>query len=341
MKKLSLILIIFLLSFSFSIGADDTAMNESTITKGDILSLSDEDKGRRKHIVIKGDTLWDISSDKIEDNFLWPKVWKFNPQVKNPDLIYPGDIITIPSREELMGIKEVPVAIKPIAKRSKPVIKAPEIIPPRYLVDQDFYNSLGWIAADYQGIGEIMQGPSGRTVFGKHDTVYLKTDKKFPNGKRLLAINKVKTVRHPRTDKKLGLLIHVTGILEVTGIQDGYFKANITQGFRESKSGYVVIPYMETLPPVVPEVISTPDISGYIVESYMTTKMTSKRDVVFLDKGINDGLEPGDTFSVFSDGEIRTTEGTIQVVSLKPETSAAIVIDSRRELLIGDSWGNK
>jgi hypothetical protein len=218
---------------------------------------------------------------------------------------------------------------------------APEKIPPRYLVDQDFYNSLAWIDADYHGVGEIMQGPSGRTVFGKHDIVYLKTDEVFSKGERLLAINKVKTVRHPRTDKNLGLLVHVTGILEVTGIQEGYFKARITQGFRESKAGDDVIPFMETLPPVVPEVIRTPDIGGYIVESYMTTKMTSQRDVIFLDKGINDGLEPGDTFSVFSDGELRITEGTIQVISLKPETSTAIIIKSSRELLIGDSWGNK
>lgn len=340
MKKLSITLIMLILFFASSISADDTAMKEKTVTKGDMLSLDDLDNGPGKYIVKKGDTLWDISSDKIEDNFLWPKLWKFNPQVKNPDLIYPGDIITIPSREELMGVKKVPVATKPIAKRSKPVIKAPDKIPPRYLVDQDFYNSLGWIDADYQGIGEIMQDPSGRTVFGKHDIVYIKTDEELYNGERLLAINKVKTVRHPRTDKKLGFLIHVTGIIDVTGIQDGYYKAKITRGFRESKSGDVVIPFMETMPPVVPEVIRTPDINGYIVESYKTTNMTSKWDVVFLDKGTNDGLKPGDTFSVFSDGDIRTTEGILQVVSLKPETSTAIVIKSVRELLIGDSWGN-
>ena len=223
MKKLSITLIIFILFFSFSISADDTGKKESTITKGDILSLSDLDKGPGKYIVKEGDTLWDISSDKIEDNFLWPKLWKFNPQVKNPDLIYPGDIIIIPSREELMGVspkvkmREVPILAKPVVKRRKPVIKAPEKIPPKYLVDKDFYASRSWIEADYPGVGEIMQDPTNRKVFGKFDTVYIKTDEEFSKGERLLAINKVKTVRHPGTDIKLG-----EGVAEIGGLPRGW-----------------------------------------------------------------------------------------------------------------------
>lgn len=340
MNKISITLIISILSFSFSISANDTIMKESTISKGDILSLNDLDKGPGEYIVKEGDTLWDISSDKIEDNFLWPKLWKFNPQVKNPDLIYPGDIITIPSREELMGVSPK-ISTKPIAKRSKPVIMAPETIPPKYLIDKDFYASLSWIEADYPGIGEIMQSPTGRNVFGKHDTVYIKTDEEFSKGEKFLAIQKVKTVKHPRTNKELGFLINISGILEVTGKVDGYYEAYITRSYLDTKTGDSLIPFMETLPPVVPDVIMTPDIGGYIVESYLSMKMTSKRHIVYLDKGINDGMGLGDTFTVFSDGAIRAAKGTLQIVSLKPETSTAIVIKSSRELLIGDSWGNK
>jgi len=50
----------------------------------------------KEHKVIKGDTLWDITKAELSNPFLWPKVWKENPQIANPDLIYPDQTIKIP-----------------------------------------------------------------------------------------------------------------------------------------------------------------------------------------------------------------------------------------------------
>ena len=49
----------------------------------------------QQYVVVKGDTLWDISARFLEKPWLWPQIWKKNPQVQNPDLIYPGDIIRL------------------------------------------------------------------------------------------------------------------------------------------------------------------------------------------------------------------------------------------------------
>jgi len=42
------------------------------------------------YIMKEGDTLWDISSIFLEDQWLWPEIWRAYPQLQNPHLIYPG-----------------------------------------------------------------------------------------------------------------------------------------------------------------------------------------------------------------------------------------------------------
>ncbi len=58
-----------------------------------------------EHIVVKGDTLWDIAGHYYNDNFLWPKIYQFNKdKIRNPHLIYPGQVFVIPSKDKIVDI---------------------------------------------------------------------------------------------------------------------------------------------------------------------------------------------------------------------------------------------
>ena len=53
-------------------------------------------EGTEIHIIVEGDTLWDLAGRYFENPFLWPQLWDANRYVENPHLIYPGDPLRFP-----------------------------------------------------------------------------------------------------------------------------------------------------------------------------------------------------------------------------------------------------
>ncbi|MDO8282341.1 MAG: LysM peptidoglycan-binding domain-containing protein [Thermodesulfovibrionia bacterium] len=305
---------------------------------------SADDTESKNYIIIKGDTLWDISNNELKEPMLWPKLWHANPQIANPDLIYPGSKIWIP--EELMrltkdtqntGDKTATDELELDFPEFKPVIaesSKPEI---EYIVDKNTYVSTGWVSNEYQSLGEVFFTNRGRNLFGKTETVFLKIGNEVSVGDMFLSIRKMKEIKHPKTGSKLGYQVKVTGLLEVVGIENNTTKAIIIEEYDHVDDGDNLMAYIGCPPPARLMTARTPDIHGYIVGSKLDNHISYKGDIVYLDKGSEDGLEPGDVFSIQDNAPM----GTLQVISTRSNTAAAIILDIQQEVMTGDTWGKK
>jgi hypothetical protein len=67
--------------------------SQRTIATGSNIPLTAD--APNEYVVKTGDTLWDISKVYLRDPWYWPEIWYVNPQVANPHLIFPGDVLKL------------------------------------------------------------------------------------------------------------------------------------------------------------------------------------------------------------------------------------------------------
>jgi hypothetical protein len=344
-KKISLVVILAFIVTTFS-----------------SLTSSGQDMEYKEYKVLEGDTLWDISSKEIRDPFLWPKIWKENPDIKNPDRISPSQMIKIPlgliqkeqeeeaATEKAAAIPEE-LKVEPVEPLVEPMKEEPpkiaegkiEPVKKNYAADENIIVSSGYIT-DFikkemiKGVGRISSSPSGRSLFGESDYVYIKTDRAANVGAKFYIMRPTTLIKHPKTKLKLGYHVAVPGILEVVGTENGETKAKITKSFGDVLIGDMLEPFYEVEPVIEEESPRRPDVSGFVIASHYMKLISGSYDILFIDKGKNNGLELGDiltTTTVDKYNKSRTS-GIIKIINLKPTTATAIVKRSESAVSVGD-----
>ena len=308
-----------------------------------------------KEYKVKGrDTLWDISNNELQDPFLWPKIWKENPEIKNPDRIYPDQSIKIPlyliqkedkkedKKEEQAAAIAEPVIEKEATKEAVQKTE-PAPIEIRPLVDANLFIASGYIATGIDVLGSVAGSPSRKNLFGIHDFVYLTTNVPAKIGDKFY-VARVKEVIHPVKKTRVGELVQILGVAEVAMIKQGETVAKILKSYQEVIIGNLLIPYSPMTPPVVPKPYRKPIIEGYIVAAYDMRENNAMFDIVYLDKGKDAGLEVGDVLRAISvekqvegltNVEHTYPHGVVQLIKVYDTTSVAIIRQSIDSVLPG------
>jgi hypothetical protein len=122
----------------FSIGAILALLALTAPVFADTVALTSDHPDR--YVVQKGDTLWDISKRFLKDPWRWASVWTINDQIKNPHLIYPGDVILltyVDGKPQLsVQREEKPAAAAAPAPAGEPQVEVEPVIAPTTAIEE-------------------------------------------------------------------------------------------------------------------------------------------------------------------------------------------------------------
>ena len=342
------------------------------------------------YLIRQGDTLWDIANAHYRDPFLWPLIWKSNPSVNDPDLIYPGNTLVIPSlapveramsapeeaapAQEKAVAEQQPAAAPPqeeeaaqvpslFQKRTssiegvtpeKPEAGSRIIAPvdaPVPIMDKYAMISAGFVSEEDSpdriegAVDDVSTGIKGSNLLGYDNEVFIsvKSRETVNIGDRFLIYEPVHKVKHPETRRYFGKLYKVNGILKVTGAKEaGVYTARITMSFDSALRGNMLAPYQEPTPFYAAKQEQEKNLTGYILEVPDRRSISGQVDIVYLDKGKEDGVTPGDRFTVMSEPNNETgvarSIGELQVFIVKARTSTAVVRKSIDTMTAGNRY---
>ncbi|UCG78200.1 MAG: LysM peptidoglycan-binding domain-containing protein [Nitrospirota bacterium] len=310
-----------------------------SITASATLNLEYKD-----YIIKPGDTLWDISAAELKDPFLWPNIWKENPDIENPDLIYPDQFIKIPVylvqrqiklTQPVEEVEPVDIDIDKDITETMPEIEDTTPRKKRFAVDRSLVMVSGYISPDLPTIGKILGNRDNRLILGKGDSAYVDIEGDLSVGRRFYTFRYVPDIKHPKGNK-LGYLIEITGIAEIVGEESGNVKVNITESFLDVNVGEYLQDYFEIEPPEKVASPRMPEIKGVVVTSKDLKDLNAEGDVVYIDKGSEDGVLLGDAFRIVSEQYPNIVIGDILVIFTKEKTSTAYVNFSKQPIDKGD-----
>lgn len=279
------------------------------------------------YVVKRGDTLWDISARFLKKPWLWPEIWQANPQIKNPHLIYPGDVLSLAYLDR--------VAVQPGARTDSPVNAMP-------LADiEPFLKDLR-IVHDITNLPYVVGLEDDRLHAVRGQVAYVRGLDGAAAGQRYLVVRPEKRFRTPgnladsgavdldargdhmrladfndnvwgassSSGELLGyeLMTQTTGTVtrgEVNGLQVSTLLLD-AEG-RDVRPGDRLIPveaqtYDLQFIPHPPKQANTGNISVISVSDHY--KFGGTRDVIAISGGARDGIDNGTVFSLWRHGTV-------------------------------------
>ena len=275
------------------------------------------------YTIVPGDTLWGLSKRFLNDPYYWPNLWAANQTIGNPHFIYPGQRLRIYS--DRIEIEEAPVPAPPAAKAEaakEPVREEPQAATFAVTGSEGFL-----LEKQIQPAGVIVSTQQNRVIMGEDDIVY--TDIGRVHGADVGDVfsiyKRMGAVSHPVNNIILGERVIPLGELQLSEVEEKVSKAIITRSFQEIGAGSFLLPYRDRKQTVALKAADR-DLSGYIVETQTGNTALAVRDVVYLDLGRAQGVQPGNMLYIVRDVTPDQRYAMAKIEKLPVDVIGALVV---------------
>jgi hypothetical protein len=317
-----------------------------------------QDNAPDRYVVVPGDTLWGIAAKFLKDPWRWPEMWKLNRDgLKNPHVIYPGDVIVLQRSEAQPELKMgETVTLSPRVRSEDTSKQAIPSIPPRII--EPFLTRPLIIEPDGLNTApRIIAAQADRVYLGSDDVAYVsgigeaKVDSLwqiYRPGKPLVDPEGQKTLAYEAIFLGDGKVIKTgdPATIRIFGAQ------------REIGKGDRLIaadpPTLVNYAPHAPAA----SVQGRVITTRDGLGETGPQNVVTLNQGKSDGLEPGHVLALlrlgrtsrettpskkwFGIDKVEATKlpderyGLVFVFRVFDRVSYALVMSASRPVQIGD-----
>jgi len=309
--------------------------------------------GSQVHVIVKGDTLWDLASTYLGDPYLWPQLWERNPYIKDSHWIYPGDPVVID-----LAVQE-PVPVEEVVVEEVVPEKVEELelggerpgAPPPLGTTGDIY-CFARLVED-ESIFKFKVASAERVEvqdhFAEDNILYIDggTEQGIQAGDRFFIYHRNRQLLHPVSNSSMGVIYNNVGQLKILCAQESTSIAQITFTCDFISLGDVLLPYKPIPVPLVmdPDPTTICDVAngkptGYVVYSKQDVMTMATGWVLMIDLSAADGLYPGQFATVFRDNPIagmpRILLGEIGILTVEDHYSTAVISRSLLPVHIGD-----
>jgi LysM domain len=256
------------------------------------------------HLVRRGDTLWDLCNHYYQNPWAWPKVWSYNPQIANPHWIYPGDQVRLSSAS---GGGAQALSLK---RASSTIGGAGALVNRRPLVPRDtvFLRDQGYLGDPKRDVwGELVGSDEEQMMLaeGNHVVLIFRPGVNVSKGQELTVFNSVRQPEHvdgARTPP--GEIVAVRGTVKVLEFNPDtrVAKAILTESVDVIERGAKIGPVGRRFD-IVPPVKTSAKVSSRVLTSIYPNVYIARDQLAFLDKGSEDGLQPGTNLYVIRKGD--------------------------------------
>ena len=323
-----------------------------------------------RYVVVKGDTLWDIAEMFLHDPWKWQEIWYNNPQVENPHLIYPGDILalimvdgqrrlTVVNRSDSANTLKITqdqaeggvVKLRPMA-RATPIFGSIPAIPREHI--EGFLTGNRILPDNQLGSAPyIVSGTEGRLILGPGDRVYGRGE--FSIDTPIYQVYRIgKEYKDPNTKETLGFEAIELGSGHLSEQAGDIATFNIERATQQISIGDRILPSDESLLDSIFYPSEPPSgLDGEIIDVAKGVSFIGQFDIVLINLGARDGIEPGNIFRVEHTGDrIRdpvTNEriqlpseegGLMMVFRAFDKMSYGLILSAKMPMKVGDNIVN-